>query len=142
MDLLLTRLVKQSYQHNKYEVIVADNGSTDNTREVVFHHIENHPGMVKIVSENTVQGSYAARNKGIAIAKGEVLAFIDSDCVPSPTWIELGIAELINQSAAAGGGHVEFTFREECPNIYEYFDSARKLDQKSYVESHRFAATA
>ena len=142
MDLLLGALTAQTYPSGRYEVIVVDNGSTDGTPNVVGRHVENYPDLVRMVSENEIQGSYAARNKGIAAAKGELLAFIDSDCDPTPDWIEQGALALDANSAVAGGGRVEFTFKDERPNIYEYFDSARKLNQKSYVETSGFAATA
>ena len=142
MALLLGALTKQTYPHNSYQVIVADNGSSDETPDVVDRYVESRPELVRTVAENEIQGSYAARNKGIAAARGEILAFIDSDCDPAPDWIEQGVLALDAQSAAAGGGRVEFTFKDETPNVYEYLDSARKLNQKYYVEASGFAATA
>src|SRR3990170_3006911 len=81
-------LLQQTYPHEKYEVIIIDNGSTDETREV----IKKYP--VKLLIEDKIQSSYAARNKGIKNAKGEVIAFTDSDCIPGNDWIERGVANL------------------------------------------------
>ena len=74
-------LLIQTYPQAHFEIIIVDNGSNDNTRSV----IEEHP--VKLLVEDRIQSSYAARNKGIKNAKGEVIAFTDADCIPAPDWI-------------------------------------------------------
>ena len=60
------------------EVIVVDNNSTDASVEIIRRR-----GRVKLVSEPR-QGAYAARNRGVALARGEVIAFTEPDCVPVP----------------------------------------------------------
>jgi|TARA_B100001971_G_scaffold212256_1_gene241936 glycosyltransferase involved in cell wall biosynthesis len=75
-------MVEQDFPKNEYEIIVADNGSTDNTLDIANKYINNYSILVKYVIESNVQSSYAARNKGINIAKGDILAFTDSDCIP------------------------------------------------------------
>ena len=142
MRIVLTGLTSQTYPRDRYEVIVADNGSTDETAQVVNGFIEGVPELVSMVTEADIQGSYAARNKGIGAARGEILAFIDSDCDPDTDWVTQGVAALEEQTAAAGGGRIAFTFKRSRPNVYEYLDSARKLNQRSYVEVYGFAATA
>jgi lipopolysaccharide/colanic/teichoic acid biosynthesis glycosyltransferase/glycosyltransferase involved in cell wall biosynthesis len=63
-----------------YEVIVVDDGSIDGTSQVA----EQFP-IVYIQQPNAGPGS--ARNAGAKIAKGELLAFTDADCAPSPAWL-------------------------------------------------------
>ncbi|MBM3933410.1 MAG: glycosyltransferase [SAR202 cluster bacterium] len=138
----ITALMAQTYPADRFEVVVADNNSNDGTGAIVDTLAERYPGRVRRVVESRVQTSYAARNKGIEEARGEVFAFTDSDCIPDARWIEAGVAGLVREDAACGGGGVEFTFHRERPNVYEYFDSARKLNQRSYVVDSGFAATA
>ena len=113
----LDALIEQTYSRDSYEIIVADNGSTDEALCVVQDYSEKYPDLVRIVVENEIQSSYAARNKAVAKARGEIFAFTDSDCIPEPDWIALGVQTLEKQSAPSGGGHIEFFFKDERPNI-------------------------
>jgi GT2 family glycosyltransferase len=49
---------------------------------------------------------------------------------------------LQEEGVKCGGGQVRLFFKSERPNIYEYFDAARKLNQKAHIEKAGFAATA
>lgn len=71
-----------------YEVIVADNGSTDSTQQVAIDFQQRYPDIVKLVVEDEKQGSYAARNKAIEIARGDILCFIDADMTAPPHYLE------------------------------------------------------
>ncbi len=82
----LDALRRQTFPASGYEVIVADNGSTDETRDVVEGYLEAFDGL-RLVVEDEVQGSYAARNAGIAAATGEVIAFVDADMIVDPDWV-------------------------------------------------------
>ena len=142
IDKCLKALVEQTWPRDAYEIIVADNRSTDETQCIIQNYAKKYPDLVRIVVEKEIQSSYAARNKALRAARGEILAFTDSDCVPTQNWIEAGVKALQRHRATCGGGHIEFFFKAEQPNIYEYFDSIRKLNQKSYIENAGFAATA
>jgi glycosyltransferase involved in cell wall biosynthesis len=63
--------------YTDYEVIVVDDGSVDNTREVVNELKQRSDKLVYIYQEN--RGRSAARNYGISLAKGDYIAFLDSD---------------------------------------------------------------
>ena len=85
--------LSQTYPKDKYEIIIVDNGSTDNTIRV----IEQYP--VKILVEKDIQTPYAARNKGIYHAQGEIIALTDANCSPQPDWIKEGITALQEENA-------------------------------------------
>ncbi|OAM92865.1 Glycosyl transferase family 2 [Pelosinus fermentans] len=69
-------VLRQSYRN--YELIIVDDGSTDNSREIIdSYYQQNSDKIVAIYKENGGQAS--AFNAGFKIAKGEVVAFLDSD---------------------------------------------------------------
>ena len=79
-----------------YEVIVVDDGSTDNTREVVGHFL----GKVRYIHQEN-KGVSAARNTGIKNAQGQFTAFLDADDVWLPKKLELQM-KAISESALIG----------------------------------------
>jgi glycosyltransferase involved in cell wall biosynthesis len=95
-------VLRQTYPRSAYELLVVDNGSTDDTGEVVRTYREQHPDLVTLHEESTVQSSYAARNVGIAEAKGSRFVFLDADMTVPPTYIEDVVATLA-QSPHVGG---------------------------------------
>lgn len=127
-------LLAQEYPAEFYEIIVVDNGSTDST----YARLSTYP--IILLSEE-MRGSYAARNKGILCARGDVLAFTDSDCIPDPYWIRKGVEFLEYNKAAVGGGHVAFTF-SELPTPAEYVDAIININNQDSISRHGMAATA
>ena len=75
-------LLSQEYRAENYEIIMVDNNSTDASAEIVRRYPR-----VKLVSEEK-KGAYAARNRGLKDAMGEIIAFTDSDCIPSSDWLK------------------------------------------------------
>ena len=69
-----------------WEVVVADNGSTDETIEIVTRHRSRFPSL-RIVDASARVGVPAARNIGIEHARGELLLFADSDDIVAPGWL-------------------------------------------------------
>jgi len=68
-----------SQTYNNYEVIVSDDGSTDNTVGVVKSFFLKNPSRNKALLINEHEGPGAARNKGIKSASGDWISFLDSD---------------------------------------------------------------
>src|SRR3712207_5573157 len=79
-------VLAQSYPH--FEVVVVDDGSTDNTSEVAARY----PGVRCVRQDN--QGLAAARNSGLAHSKGEYLLFLDADDRLLPHALEVGVERL------------------------------------------------
>ncbi len=97
----LDALRTQTYPFNNYEILVVDNGSTDDI--ATLHSV--YPEVRWLADSGP--GSYSARNAGLQHATGDVIAFTDSDCVPEPTWLERGVAALSEKSATVIGGNVD-----------------------------------
>src|SRR5471032_2792442 len=74
LTICLQRLRRQSWPSDRFEVIVADNNSTCGIEAV-----RRIAPDIRVVPA-AEQGAGPARNAGVAVARGDVLAFIDSDC--------------------------------------------------------------
>lgn len=93
----------------EWELIVADNGSTDATIATV-QAFESRIETLRIVDASSVRGPAAARNAGSLEARGSVLAFCDADDVVHEGWIEAMLAALSSEDDHADvvGGSFEF----------------------------------
>jgi glycosyltransferase involved in cell wall biosynthesis len=85
----LESLRDQTVPADEYEIIVVDNGSTDDTQEVVaeFKDEESPGAAVRFIREERL-GLHFARNAGARSAQGAILAFIDDDAFADPRWLE------------------------------------------------------
>jgi GT2 family glycosyltransferase len=81
-----------------YEVILIDDGSTDDTREIAARFPK-----VRYVYQ-TNHGLSHARNHGAALAKGEIFAYTDSDCMADPDWLYYLLSTLLSGKFAGVGG--------------------------------------
>jgi GT2 family glycosyltransferase len=117
-----------------HEVIVIDDASRDDTADVARQH-----GVVVLQTERW-SGAYEARNLGLGIARGEIIAFIDGDCRPAPDWLARAIQE-IDGGLDLVAGHVDVRLSER-PGLVELVDFARYLDQERAVQEGGFGATA
>src|SRR3989344_8773435 len=90
-------VLAQSYEN--FEIIVADDGSTDDTKEALSGYINS--GKIKYIFQDNA-GPGAARNAGIKHAKGELVAFLDSDdeWVPDKLEKQIKIFESRGKDAA------------------------------------------
>jgi len=89
----------------EWEVLVVDNNSTDQTREVVEECSRRHPGRFRYLFEPT-QGKSHALNAGIREAHGEILAFMDDDVTVAPTWLMNLTAPLTGGNWTGSGGRI------------------------------------
>lgn len=103
---LINCLLAQTYPKELIEYLLVDNNSTDGTSELIKTVLENCPLKIRALSENEIQSSYAARNKGIREAKGDIIVFTDADCRPQPQWLDLLIQPFANQNVVIVAGEI------------------------------------
>lgn len=82
----LKGLSNQTFPPNKFETIVVDNNSTDQTRNMVESFAKTSPYTLIYILEPR-QGKCWALNTGISAANAEIIACLDDDCVPEPDWL-------------------------------------------------------
>lgn len=100
---LLNSLLDQTLSSEQYEIVVVDNASTDNTKQIVENYCIQYPSIRYIYEPH--QGLSNARNRGVREASAEVIAFIDDDAIADRHWAEemYGIFELDPAVGAVGG---------------------------------------
>jgi cellulose synthase/poly-beta-1,6-N-acetylglucosamine synthase-like glycosyltransferase len=88
---LIDCLKQQTYPGSEVEYLLVDNNSSDRTAALIAGAVKETLSQdihLHHLTENQIQSSYAARNRGIRAAKGQILAFTDVDCRPHPDWLE------------------------------------------------------
>jgi cellulose synthase/poly-beta-1,6-N-acetylglucosamine synthase-like glycosyltransferase len=128
-------LLAQRMPRDAYEVLVVDNRSTDATRAIVAGY------PVTLLDERRTQSSYAARNRGVAAARGSLLAFTDADCVPEADWLAALVGAFDDPDVGMAAGDI-VAWRADA--LVERYQAARALDA-TRAYRHRvmpFAQTA
>lgn len=114
----------QTYPQGRYEIIVVDND------EDAPQHRQRHDCTV---IHEPKPGSYAARNAALQVAKGDILAFTDADCLPDKHWLENGVSCLSSRQVDRVAGHVEIFFQESRYSPANTYEKAFAFDQKGYA---------
>lgn len=87
LALTLQSLIAQQYPAGLWDVLVADNGSTDNTREVTEAVIRGNTGLNLGYVYEPVPGLLSGRHRGAMETRGDILVFIDDDIDAHPGWL-------------------------------------------------------
>jgi len=103
-----------------YEVIVVDDASPDDTGDMVATEFP----MVRYIRQPENRGPAAARNRGIALATGEVVAFTDDDCLVPPDYVRRLVEGYARYPQVAGvGGYLEAPEALMRTNVWAQYES-------------------
>lgn len=119
---VLESLKNQNYNKEKFEIIVVNNNSTDNTEEICLNFKEKNKELNFNYFVETNQGLSYARNRAIKESNGEILIFIDDDAIASEKYLE-EIFNFFNKynEISAGGGKILPKFETKKPKWMSYF---------------------
>lgn len=119
LDKCLNSLVNQS--DNDFEVIIVNDGSTDNSQEIIDKYVRENANMKSFIKENG--GLSSARNYGLSKATGEYVLFLDSDDYYEPNTIEI-----MKKEALSGDDII----------IFRIFIDENNEIKKSMIEMEKF----
>jgi GT2 family glycosyltransferase len=122
----LDALAAQTLPADAVEILIVNNEPSDPVPTSL-----RLPGNARLLSEEKA-GSYAARNRALSEARGELLAFTDADCIPAADWLETAVAAISTEVPRIAGA-VELFFSSARLNAAECFEKAFSFQQERYV---------
>jgi glycosyltransferase AglE len=132
-----SKLDQQTYPAEFTEIIFVDNGSKNN---VTFP--ESFLKNVTLLREyEKLNSPYSARNRGIEVAKGNVIVFIDANSHPLKNWLECGINCLEQTNNGIAAGDVQFDI-EATPAAAHIVDALTSINMRNAVQERGVAYTA
>jgi glycosyltransferase involved in cell wall biosynthesis len=130
LSMAVESLIKQDFNKLNYEIVIVDNNSTDNTKEVAEKYQKENPDTVIRYVFEPSQGLVFARHAGVRESKYDVLSFTDDDGILSPKWLN-EIARLfeMNREVVAVAGKILIKWDETPPQwVISYERLLGKLD--------------
>jgi glycosyltransferase involved in cell wall biosynthesis len=135
-------VLRQDLPGGRWELVIVDNGSTDDTVDIARAVESEHPEKVRVVRESVV-GLSAARNRGVREARGEAVVFLDDDAFPVAGWLAGLARALCEDGVQCAGGPVDPQFQGELPDwflgrflpylsAWDLGDSERELTYDEY----------
>jgi cellulose synthase/poly-beta-1,6-N-acetylglucosamine synthase-like glycosyltransferase len=130
---VISSLLNLDYPKEKYEIIIVDDGSQDNSCEVVYQFLEKERAVkIKFLRQEN-QGKAKALNRAFAESQGEIIVCIDSDCVLTKDSLLFGVRHFQDEKVGAVAGNVK---------IWNQDKIFTKLQALEYLEGLNFARQA
>lgn len=137
LGVCLDALRRQSYPAESFEVLVVNNNPDDEVPVTL-----DIPSNTSILREPR-PGSYAARNAALRAAKGNIIAFTDSDCIPDTDWIRNAVSHFEKHPGCSRiGGEVVLFPKNGKTSVAEKYDQLFFFQQESHVKNLGSAVTA
>jgi O-antigen biosynthesis protein len=134
LDMFLANLLEQRISKTEYELIIVNDGSTDETENVVHRYDNSLP--IKLINLKKNIGKFDAVFIGIKAACTEFLLFTDDDCIADQNWISAMIQELYDYPIVAGRiTTLQQPYLTLCRNISEFhaFMGTKSIDSIRFL---------
>ncbi|MCS5694108.1 glycosyltransferase [Cyanobium sp. FGCU-6] len=130
LDAALRSVAEQRLDPESFEVLVIDNGSTDQTREIAEHWTSQRPS-IRYLHE-AEPGLHAGRHRGLAEARGDILVFADDDIEAQPSWLQT-LADVFSDPdvAMAGGNNLPLFLQTPPPWLESLWNRRAKNGSRS-----------
>jgi len=123
----LDTILKQTLDKSKYEIIVVDNNSDDDTKDTI-ERLEKKNKNIKYFFEPE-QGLHYARHKGAKEAKAEILLFTDDDALCDKNWLKEILNQFADNTIDAVGGRIQIKWDKSPPEwVISHEEALGKLD--------------
>lgn len=144
LESCLKTLKQIEYPKDKYEIITVDNGSTDHSLHIARQHADQ-----ALLLPNANVG--AVRNFGVKHSKGEILVFLDSDCLVPGDWLHQGINLLFTEKKCVYGGSLNLrknpywierfwlldNYKDDAPQ-HDLLGSCIFIQKKAFLDAGQF----
>lgn len=137
LERCLEALVGQDFDDSQYEILVVDDGDSEQTRKLIDRVSTGTDVQLSCLSTAGAQGPAAARNIGWRAAQGRIIAFTDDDCIPTRGWLS-AIAHACDSITAAGGWGRIVVPRGR--SITDYVREVAKLERCEFVTANCFCS--
>lgn len=115
LSITLDSFINQSYPNDCYEIIVANNNSTDNTQKIIDEYISKYPNLIKTIFEKR-QGVHYTRNSAAKVSKGDLLYYTDDDMIADENLLKnLSQVFINNPDVASASGKILPKWEKEPP---------------------------
>lgn len=121
--------VKAQRYHGEYEIIVVDNDSTDDTVRIIMDK-----GISLVRAKR--RGPAPVKNEGIKKAKGDIIVFIDGDCIAAKDWLSKMVSGFEDPGIGCVAGEIMSDEKKALSPLEEFLILKGHLYQKQHLEHH------